>query len=273
MTDAAKRLRAYLESLYETFNRREFVSPDPLQFLYRYADPADREIAALVCATLAYGRVAQIIRSLETVLGRLGPSPAGLVMHSTPRELADLLGGIKHRFTTGPEMARLLSGARKLVKKYGSLGACLRGKITPADTTILPALGLLTAELHGACAGLHRYTLSLPQRGSACKRLNLWLRWLVRRDDVDPGGWEGISPRLLVVPLDTHMDAIGRALGFTCRRQPDLKTALEITGGFREIRPDDPVRYDFALTRFGIRAELEIGHVTGNLRKICRPST
>jgi uncharacterized protein (TIGR02757 family) len=264
-----KQLHTYLESLYATFNARRFVCPDPLQFLYAYPAAADREIAALVCATLAYGRVAQIIRSLEAVLGRLGPRPAERVAGSSPRELERLLAGIKHRFTAGEEIARLLSGAKKTIKKHGSLGACLQKKIARRDTTILPALELFTDELRGACGGLDLYTLASPARGSACKRLNLLLRWMVRSDDVDPGGWEGISPRLLLIPLDTHMDAIGRALGFTCRRQPDLKSALEITGGFRNISPDDPVRYDFSLTRFGIRGELELRHVTGPLQALC----
>ena len=266
----AKRLHTYLESLYDTFNRREFVSPDPLQFLYGYPDAADREIAALICATLAYGRVAQILRTLEAVLARLGPRPADLLLHSRPRELERLLAGIKHRFTTGEEIARLLRGAQKTTRKHGSLGACLQKKISAGDTTILPALELFTRELRQSCGGLELYTLASPVRGSACKRLNLLLRWMVRCDDVDPGGWEGIPRRLLVIPLDTHMDAIGRALGFTCRRQPDLKTALEITEGFKKITPHDPVRYDFALTRFGIRSELEITHVTGALQGLCR---
>jgi len=270
MRMTAKRLHTYLESLYDTFNRREFVSPDPLQFLYSYPDPADREIAALICATLAYGRVAQIIRTLETVLGRLGPHPAELLMHSKPRELERLLAGIKHRFTTGEEIGRLLCGAQKTIKKHGSLGLCLKKHIAESDETILPALELFTRELREACGSLDLYTLASPGRGSACKRLNLLLRWMVRFDDVDPGGWNGISRRLLVIPLDTHMDAIGRSLGFTCRRQADLKTALEITEGFRKISPDDPVRYDFALTRFGIRQELEINHVTGALQDLCR---
>lgn len=264
-----RRLYTYLESLYDLFNRRQFVSPDPLQFLYRYPDPADREIAALVCSALAYGRVAQILRSLEAVLGRLGPHPAAVVARTTPGRLEGLFAGIKHRFTTGREIGRLLSGARKLRRKHGTLGACLKKNIGAGDDTVLPALELFTRELRQAAGGLDPYTLASPGRGSACKRLNLMLRWLVRSDDVDPGGWQGIPARLLVIPLDTHMDAIGRSLGFTRRRQPDLKTALEITAGFRAVAPDDPVRYDFALTRFGIRPELDIAHVTGRLQDLC----
>jgi uncharacterized protein (TIGR02757 family) len=266
----AKKLHAYLESLYVTYNRREFVAPDPLQFLYAYTDPGDREIAALVCATLAYGRVAQILRSLETVLARLGPHPADFILKATCGELKMALSGIKHRFTSGEELARLLSGAKKILRKHGSIGQCLAGHISQGDTTILPALERLTDDLQEASGGLEPYTLPSPGRGSACKRLNLLLRWMVRRDDVDPGGWEGISPSLLIIPLDTHMDAIGRSLGFTCRNQADLKAALEITGGFRRLCPHDPVRYDFSLTRFGIRNDLEIRHVTGTIKDLRR---
>lgn len=267
----AKKLQAYLESLYATYNRREFVEPDPLQFLYAYAEPGDREIAALICSTLAYGRVAQILRSLETVLARLGPHPADFIAKATRSELKIALSGIKHRFTSGEELAHLLSGARKILRTHGSIGQCLTSHISPGDTTILPALEQLTTDLQEASGGLDLYTLPSPARGSACKRLNLMLRWMVRCDDVDPGGWSGVSPSLLIIPLDTHMDAIGRSLGFTCRKQADLKAALEITDGFRKLSPHDPVRYDFALTRFGIRSDLEIKHVTGAIHELCKP--
>ncbi len=267
-----KKLQSYLESLYDTFNQREFVSPDPLQFLYDYPDPADREIVALVCATLAYGRVAQILRSLEAVLERLGPRPADCISRSTPKQLERLFAGIKHRFTTGEEIGRLLAGSKKIIKKHGSLGLCLQKHIAGGDATILPALELFTRELRAASGDLAPYTLASPGRGSACKRLNLLLRWMVRSDAVDPGGWDAVPSRLLVIPLDTHMDSIGRSLSFTERRQADLKTALEITAGFREIAPDDPVRYDFALTRFGIRGELDMDRLTkvlhGKVKKI-----
>ena len=95
-----------------------------------------------------------------------------------------------------------------------------------------------------------------PSRGSAVKRLNLYLRWMVRKDDVDPGGWEDVPASKLIVPLDTHMYHFGQCYGFTCRKSADLKTAIEITRGFRQLNPEDPVKYDFAITRFGIRNEL-----------------
>ncbi|MCD6487215.1 MAG: TIGR02757 family protein, partial [Syntrophobacterales bacterium] len=100
--------------------------------------------------------------------------------------------------------------------------------------------------------------LPSPAKGSACKRLNLFLRWMVRHDDVDPGGWDDISSSKLIIPLDTHMHRICLALGITKRKQADMKTALEITRSFQVMAPHDPVRYDFALTRLGIRKDTDI---------------
>ncbi|MEJ2656586.1 MAG: DUF2400 family protein, partial [Desulfobacterales bacterium] len=102
------------------------------------------------------------------------------------------------------------------------------------------------------------HLIALPQRGSACKRMNLLLRWMVRKDNVDPGGWRGVPWSKLIIPLDTHMHKIGLKLGFTKNRQANMRTALEITSGFRKIIPEDPVKYDFALTRFGIRSDMHI---------------
>ena len=98
-----------------------------------------------------------------------------------------------------------------------------------------------------------------PEKGSACKRLNLFLRWMVRKDAVDPGGWDDIPRSMLIIPLDTHMFRVGKTLGLTSRNQAGLMAALDISAGFKQWSPDDPVKYDFALTRFGIRNDLE-GH-------------
>lgn len=244
-----------LEELYRRYNRREFVHPDPLEFLYRYDDPLERELVGLVASSLAYGRVAQILRSVDVVLARLGPSPRGFVLGATRGGLEAALAGFKHRFTTGTQLAGVLWGARSVILEYGSLGAFFSevfdGDMLAAQERFVEGL-LSSAGIPRPC-----YLLPSPACGSACKRLNLYLRWMVRRDEVDPGGWGGVPAASLIVPTDTHMHRIALALGLTRRRQADLRAALEITGAFREIAPEDPVRYDFALTRLGIRDDAD----------------
>jgi uncharacterized protein (TIGR02757 family) len=247
---AGRDLKRRLERLYAALNRREYVSPDPLQFLYEYDDPADREIVGLVASSLAYGRVAQILRSVQDALNRMG-RPRRFVEDSSTAKMAKAFAGFRHRFTTGDEMAAMLSGAALAIKRHGSLGRCFASCLARGDETILPALCGFAKAL-----GSGTSLLPCPDRKSACKRLNLYLRWMVRHDDVDPGGWKGVAPSKLIVPLDTHMYRISKRLGFTRRKSADLATAIEITAAFREIAPDDPVRYDFALTRLGIRSDL-----------------
>jgi len=148
----------------------------------------------------------------------------------------------------------MLTGIRRAVVKHGSLNECFLAGAGPSDATVLPALEHFVADI---CCGGGNYLLPVPSRGSPCKRLNLYLRWMVRQDDVDPGGWRGISPAKLVVPLDTHMARIGQMLGLTKKRTASLGMALQITDSFRRIVPGDPVKYDFTLTRFGIRSDMD----------------
>jgi len=245
-----------LERTYRRLNRRQYVHPDPLEFLYDYSRPADREVVALVASSLAYGRVKQILRGVRGVLNVLDPHPAERLAGSSQADLRRDLAGFKHRFATGRHVAAMLAGAARAIEQYGSLEACFGQGLAAGDETVLPALrafvGRITAAADGPCGHL----LPDPARGSACKRLNLMLRWLVRCDDVDPGGWSSVGPERLIVPLDTHMHRISRRLGMTDRKTADLRTALEVTAAFRRIVPDDPVRYDFALTRTGIRDDV-----------------
>lgn len=250
----ARKYKDALEHHYRAFHKRRFVHPDPLEFLYDYDDPADREIVALVAASLAYGRVAQILVSVRRALDRLGASPARFVRDTTPARMKADLAGFKHRWTTGEDLAVMLAGARRAVRSHGSLGKCLAGKVSPSDETVIPALTGLVGELSVFAPG--GSLLPDPARGSACKRLHLMLRWLVRRDEIDPGGWDGIERRLLVVPVDVHMHRIARKLGLTRRNAADARTALEITRAFGSVSPDDPVRYDFSLTRLGLNPEV-----------------
>ncbi len=250
--------RERLEALYEKYNRRDYVHPDPLEFLYDYPSLDDREIVALIASTLAYGRVILILRSVGDVLESMQPSPYKFVRDSSEKALLGAFTGFKHRFTTGEQLGGLLVGVKHVLERYGSLNACFLEGCDQDEDTVVPSLSRFTTELDAASTCDCGFMLPDPGRKSACKRLNLFLRWMVRKDRVDPGGWEGVPASKLVVPLDTHMYRTGLALGFTLRKSADLRAALEITEGFRGIAPDDPVRYDFALTRLGIREDASL---------------
>lgn len=247
-----KELREALELLYSEYNKREYVGTDPLRFLYDFDRAGDRELVALVASSLAFGNVKQIMGSIEAVLHVLGGSPVEFIMNGTPDELRSAFSGFRHRWAAGEDIACLLIGARRVIATHGSLENCFMDAYEDSHRDILPALTGLADEITQGSGGDAGCLLPSPCGKSACKRLNLFLRWMIRHDDVDPGGWSGIPPAKLIVPLDIHMYRLGRTLGFTGRRQADLKAACEVTGGFREIAPEDPVKYDFALTRLAV---------------------
>jgi uncharacterized protein (TIGR02757 family) len=248
-----------LENLYRLYHSRRWVHPDPLEFLYHYENPEDREVVAFIASSLAYGRVAQILVSVGRVLDAMGRSPARFLDESLPEQLATRFNAFVHRFTTGSDLALMLAGLKRVRERFGSLQNCFLSAYSPSDDTVNAALSRLISEI-GGTAGDRRRRNSLlpsPDRGSACKRHHLFLRWMVRRDSVDPGGWEAVCPSKLIVPLDTHMYRIGCCWGFTKRKSCGGAAALDMTRAFRQIAPEDPVRYDFALTRLGIRKDLD----------------
>jgi uncharacterized protein (TIGR02757 family) len=249
--------RSHLDGLYRRYNRRRYVDPDPIAFLYDYADPADREIVALIAAALAYGQVRTILNSVSAVLDILGPSPAQCLIAATPDAIRKQMAGFVHRFATGDHVAGLLAAARSILLEHGSLQTCFLADLHPSDETVLAALTRFANRLIDRAPSAPGHLVPRPDKGSACKRLNLMLRWLARRDAVDPGGWDAVPASKLIVPLDVHMHRMARRLGLTDRRCANMKTALEITAGFAAVCPEDPVRYDFTLTRPGIRGDLD----------------
>jgi uncharacterized protein (TIGR02757 family) len=242
--------RAYFERVYKKFNRKELIHPDPLEFVYRYAGGADRETAGFIAAALAYGNVRQILASVTKVLGPMGPFPARWLREHTITHITRLFLPFKHRFTTGAELAVFLANIRAVLRKHGSLEECFFRNYRPADEDLSGTIYAFVNDLNSA---VRTPTLTPhPEKKSSFKRLNLFLRWMIRRDAVDPGVWKRFTPAKLIVPLDTHMFRIARELGLTGRRDTSMKTALEITAAFRRLNPEDPVKYDFSLTRTGI---------------------
>jgi uncharacterized protein (TIGR02757 family) len=248
-----ERLLRHLEALYDRFNRPEWIDPDPLAVAREYRGRADREVAALVAAALAFGGVKQIMASVRRALAPF-PRPYADLLAAQPKEIRRTCISFRHRYSGGEELAALLTGIRGVLEEHRSLGSLFARLNAPGEDDVVRGLTRFVRVL-GAGSPLSRnYLLPDPARGSACKRLLLYLRWMVRSDAVDLGLWKGVDPALLVVPLDIHMHRVCTRLGFTQRRAADLRTAREVTGAFRMLRPDDPVRYDFCLTRASMHA-------------------
>lgn len=239
-----------LEELYARYNRAEFIGLDPLSFIYHYNDKADREVVGLIASSLAYGRVAQIGASVAKVLAGW-KSPARAIADLSGDDIEARFSLFKHRFTDGADLTKLLLGIKSVLKRFGSIEACFMRHYDLSHDNILPALQSLIDEL-GIENGRPSTLIPDLRKGGACKRLHMFLRWMVRKDDVDPGVWDGVMPAHLIVPLDTHMFKIARRFGFTRRSNADLKAAIEVTQSFGRYSPSDPVKFDFSVTRMGI---------------------
>ena len=253
-----EKLKSFLDGLYYIYQRRELINPDPLYFLYDYKNVKDLEIIGLIASSLAYGRVAQIMKSVKKVLDCLTKEPHNFLLKNKNFEVVP--ASFKHRFTTAEDINNLLFNISEIIKEYESLenffSECLK------NSNIFSALDKFSERLSKNKNPGSFSLVTAPKDGSACKRIFLYLKWLVRCDDVDPGGWSVIKPSDLIVPTDTHMHNIAGRLGFTKRKNADLKTAIEITEGFKKICPEDPAKYDFVLTRFGIRAGLDVNELS-----------
>lgn len=243
-----------LDDLYEYYDDRKYIHPDPLEFLYNYNKPEDIEVAGLIAASLAYGQVNQILKSVGRVLEAIGKSPSNFLKNTDSKRFFAIFGDFKHRFTTGEEIAVFLKNIGIVLRKYGSLNECfLHGYIKEQE--ILPALLSFLREIRFGDCSSYNSLAPMPNGKCAYKRINLYLRWMVRKDNIDLGVWSGISTAKLIIPLDIHMHRVAKNLGLTCRKQADIKTALEITESLKKLDPLDPVKYDFALTRPGIRTK------------------
>jgi uncharacterized protein (TIGR02757 family) len=264
-------IRNVLEKLYKKYNHRELISPDPLQFVYHYSKQTDMEVTAFLASALAYGRVEQIEKSLNNLLGRMGDNPCEFVINFD-RNKRKTLKDFKHRFTTGDDISDLLTLLKAAISRYGSMEEYFALGYNPNDKNIIPTLSKFCNSLLDTHTDRHKkqatrglkYLLVNPAGGSACKRLNLFLRWMVRDDDVDAGLWKSIDKAKLIIPVDVHMSRLCKILGLYDRRTVSMSAAIEITESFAEIEPSDPAKYDFALSRIGI-----VEDCNGRLRQDC----
>ncbi|MEO8586567.1 MAG: TIGR02757 family protein [Acidobacteriota bacterium] len=262
-----------LETLRQEWRSRRLDS-DPLLFPHRYADPGDREVVAFLSASLAFGRVASIQASVARVLEVLGPNPAKFLDAWDERPIAALKHFV-HRWVTGKDVEDFLRMVKRARHAHGSLGALFaegdgdedflegedRGGAAPADyvgalSSFQRNLLNFSSSPKPTSRGL-RFLLPSPSAGSACKRSHLFLRWMIRAEGFDLGLWTGgrFTPARLLLPMDVHVHRISSRIGLTRRKTADLAASREATGWLRILKPEDPVAYDWPLSRLGILSE------------------
>ncbi len=247
----ASGLRKYFDSIYSQWNQKEYISTDPLTTLFNYNSNSDIEIIGLISSSLAYGRVSQILKAIKIVSDKMDYSPALYLKSKNRSDIINDFKDFKYRFTKGKDISNLLIGIKYAIQEYDSLENLFLSNYNKGkDITI--SMENFVKKLLNYSKSEANYLIPSPSKGSACKRLCLYIRWMVRKDDIDLGIWSKVSQEDILIPLDTHMFNISKKFGFTNRKSADLKTVIEITENFRKINKEDPIKYDFSLTRFGI---------------------
>jgi uncharacterized protein (TIGR02757 family) len=281
----AATLDVALDRLYDDYNREDSAS-DPVDRVRPFAAPEDREIAGFCAAALAFGRVASVLNSIDSLFAIMGPRPAAFVRGFDPSQPHPELRAMVHRWTRGADLAALLWILRQMLERSGSLESFFLEGLESGDEDIgraldrfstralamdvRPAYGRRMPKRPGVC-----YFFPRPSAGSACKRLNLFLRWMVRSDAVDLGVWARVPRSKLIVPLDTHVIRLGQCLRLTKYVSPGWKMAADITRALRKLDPDDPVRFDFSLCHVGMMNACGFARKQGDtrcpLKGLCRP--
>ncbi len=242
-----------LERLWDRYDREEFIADDPIAVPHRFTSRDDREIAGFLAATIAWGSRPMIVRNGLRMMRFLDDAPCDFVRNASERELATLAPFV-HRTFNGGDLIHFIRAIRAMYARHGGLGRFVEASYA-ATGDMRRVLAAFREEFfrteHPARCGKH---VSSIERGASCKRLCMYFRWMVRRDErgVDFGEWRTIPPAALYMPLDLHSGTMAHALGLLGRRQNDWRAVEELTAALRTFDAGDPVRYDFALFGAGI---------------------
>ncbi|MFI3316210.1 MAG: TIGR02757 family protein [Rikenellaceae bacterium] len=250
--------RELLDSLHERFNREEFIEHDPISIPHRFSAVEDIEIAGLFASTIAWGNRKAIVKSAGRMMEYMDNAPYDFVCNATDKDLQTLQSYV-HRTFNGSDLTDFVVAIRSICDEYDSIGKLMvqlysDSKSVPSLLSNFRARFLLSS--HNPHCEKH---ISSIDKGAACKRLNMYLRWMVRRDNngVDFGIWDEIPMSALYLPLDVHSGNVARALGLLERKQSDWKAVDQVTRALREFDADDPVKYDFALFGAGIEGVIK----------------
>jgi uncharacterized protein (TIGR02757 family) len=281
-------LKPMLDRLYADFNYADSAA-DPIQIVRRYHRPEDVEVVGFCAAAIAFGRVASVLQSIERLVAIMGDRPAEYVRSFDPDRERGAFDGFVHRWTREVDLVALLWVMKQMLDANGSIEAFFLAGDEGTSDDVGPviesfsarALALDQRRAYGRTVRASRsapgvaYFFPRPSIGSGCKRLNLFLRWMARKDELDLGVWRRLSPARLIVPLDTHVIRVGRCLGLTRYTSPGWKMAQEITASLRRLDPGDPVKYDYALCHLGMMNACGFSRPQKDsqcpLRGVCRP--
>jgi uncharacterized protein (TIGR02757 family) len=245
-------LKEFLDSKVIQYNNPKFIESDPIQIPHRYTSKEDIEISAFLTATIAWGNRKMIIKNADRMMQLLGNSPYDFVMNYKEHNLDDLEGFV-HRTFNSEDLKYFIKALKYIYSRYGGMESIFKNSAT--KTSLQPAIHKFKSVFfsldHPIRAQKH---IGDPNKGSACKRLNMMLRWLIRDDKagVDFGIWNSLYPSQLSCPLDVHSGNVARKLGLLSRKQNDAKALLELDTTLRQLDPVDPVKYDFALFGLGV---------------------
>ena len=245
---------------YNAFDKSQ-ISPDPLQFLHLYEEEGDIEVMGFIASVFAYGNVKQIINLLERIRTIVGETPHKYIIKFSTKDYEDFKG-LKHRFYTEADIINLFLVMSRVYKTYASLKNLFLHYYNLHEQNLKKAISKFSnhfieiiKEINGqknVSSGL-KFMFTNPAKGSACKRMNLFLRWMIRKDELDFGIWNEIPTNKLVIPVDTHIAKICTSLKLTTRKNVSWNMAEEITENLKKFDAIDPVKYDFALCHIGMR--------------------
>lgn len=251
-------LKNKLDDHYRYFDSSQ-ISPDPLEFPHRFRDPRDIEVSAFIASVFAFGNIKQIIKILNTIHDVMGVSPYDFVMNFNREHDAEKFNGVLHRFFTTQDIISLFHALNKIYNGYGSLNYLFLLYNFPKDKNIKNSLSFFSKNLlgfaseHGGITHGLNFMFPDPGKNSACKRMNLFFRWMIRKDELDFGLWPEISTSKLVIPVDTHVARICTELELTDKKNISWGMAEQITENLKKFDNIDPVKYDFAICHIGIR--------------------
>jgi uncharacterized protein (TIGR02757 family) len=245
-------LKEFLDSKVLQYNNPAFIESDPIQIPHRYSLKEDIEISSFLTATIAWGNRKMIIKNANKMMELLGNSPYDFVMNHKTSDL-DKFDGFVHRTFNSEDFKYFIKSLKNIYLNYEGIESVFQKHVD--ETNIQPAIHKFKTIFFSI--NHHRRTqkhVGDPMKGSAAKRINMMLRWLIRDDNagVDFGIWKTISPSTLSCPLDVHSGNVARKLGLLTRKQNDAKGLLELDNNLRKLDPKDPVKYDFALFGLGV---------------------